>query len=82
MFGLIRGDVPPKPVELPKDASHSFPVFSLSPTYGVKYELQLILLLCFGSNIMDSKPLKLQAKLKTVFYKLSWSWCFITATER
>lgn len=73
MFGLIGGDVPQKQARASKNASHSFPVFSLYPPYGVRYELQLILLLCFGSTIMDSKPLKLQVKLKTVFYKLSWS---------
>ena len=58
MFGLIGGDVPQKQARASKICK-PFPVFSLSPICGVRYELQLHLLLCFGSIVMDTKPLKL-----------------------
>lgn len=32
--------------------------------------------------VMDSNPLEQGAKLNVSFYKLPWSWCFVTAIER
>lgn len=38
------------------------------------------LFLCYA--MMDSKPLKLQARLNVFFYELPQSWCFITAIKK
>ena len=56
---------------------------SLSTIY-LWFEIWTLICFCcytFKFTIMDPDPLKPRVQLNALFYKMPWSWCFITAIE-